>query len=227
MPSYALNTQFTQDDLTRFLASGSNVIVAKPSNGGSPNVAWVVFRPFTKNAMTWEDNYGIYASNTDLTSGGAVLNQISRTDYPATPAKTYELSAAGIFTGPGSDAQPNSYTTVNSYNNLPKGYLTFGLYQNADVNGSSLTSNAVSAAPVIYNSTAAIVPFTTVYLWIQSQVVSNSVITTVTSPQTSVKFGGSVNEISLAYDATSGRFIPAPKLALAEGIALEYHEPVL
>lgn len=227
MPSYNLETHFTDQDLQRFLASGSNIIVAKPSNGGAPNVAWVVFRPLLDNSMSWEDNYGIYASNTDLISGG-VLNQMSKTAYPAVEAKVYELTPYGAFAGPGSAGQPGSYTAVNSYNNLPKGYLTFGLYQNAEVNGSQVVGNAVSAAPVIYNSTAAITPFTTVYLWVQSQVVSNSVVTMVTSPQTSVTFGGSTTKVSLSYDPSSGKFISASGNALTqEGVALEYHEPGL
>lgn len=226
MPSYTLHTQFTDQDLQRFLASGSNVVVAKPNNGGAPNVAWVVFRPLINNSMSWEDNYGIYASNTDLISGG-ILHQMSKTPYPAVPDKAYELAPTGAFVGPGSGGSAGSYTAVNAYNNLPKGYLTFGLYQNADVNGNQAVGNAVSAAPVIYNSTATITPFTTVYLWIQSQVVSNSVVTTVTSPQTAVRFGGSITNVSLAYDANSGRFIAAPSTTLGEGIALEYHEPAL
>jgi hypothetical protein len=226
MPSYNLHTLFTEQDLQRFLASGSNVVVAKPNNGGAPNVAWVVFRPLINNSMSWEDNYGIYASNTDLISGG-VLNQMSKTAYPAVPDKVYELAPTGAFVGPGSAGPAGSYTAVNAYNNLPKGYLTFGLYQNAEVNGNQAVGNAVSAAPVIYNSTATITPFTTVYLWIQSQVVSNSVITTVTSPQTAVRFGGSITNVSLAYDANSGKFIAAPSTTLADGIALDYNEPAL
>jgi hypothetical protein len=227
MPSYSLLTSFTDDDLDRFHASGSNVVVAKPNNGGDPNVAWVVFRPLSGNSMSWEDNYGIYASNTDLTAAGTVLHQMSKTPFPAVPAKVYELTPSGVFAGPGLNGSAGSYKAVNSYNNLPKGYLTFGLYQDSEVNGSQVGGNAVSATPVIYNSQAVITPFTTIYLWIASQVVSNSVITIVTSPQTKVTFGGSVFDVSLAYDAGSGTFIPASGTTLGPGIALEQIEPAL
>jgi hypothetical protein len=226
MPTYTLRTAFTQQDLERFYATGTNIVVAKPNGGGAPNVAWIVFRPLIDNSMTWTDEYGIYASNTDLIAG-AVLSQMSKTGYPAEPAKMYELAPAGAFVGPGSNTPAGSYTALNSYDNLPKGYLTFGLYQRAEVNGSRVDANAVSAAPVLYGSTAQITPFTTVYLWTQSSVVGNSVITTVTSEQTIVTFGGSVTQVSLRYDATTGKFVPASPAAMEEGLALDYKDPSL
>jgi hypothetical protein len=226
MVSFNLNTAFTQQDLERFFASGSNVVVAKPNNGGAPNVNWVVFRPLIKNSMSWEENYGIYASNTDLISGG-VLNQMSQTPYPAVPAALYTIQPSGAFTGPAGTRPPGSYYALNSYNNLPKGVLTVGLFQNAEVNGDAVKGNAVSAAQVLYNSTAEITPYTNVYLWVQSQVVSNSVVTKVTSPQTQVTFGGSVTSVSLAYDPLTGTFIPAAGTQLADGIALKYQQPAL
>lgn len=227
MPTYTLNTTFTDQDLQRFLASGSNVVVAKPNAGGTPNVAWVVFRPLLGNSMSWEDEYGIYASNVELTSAGARLNQMSWTPYPAEDANTYELSPAGSFVGPIGPGPKGSYKATNLYDNLPKGYLTFGLYQRSEVNGNQMGNNAVSAAPVIYNSDATITPFTTIYLWIQSQVVSNSVLTVVTSPQTKVTFGGNVTDISLVYDASSGLFRKPSNTELAAGIALDYVDPAL
>jgi hypothetical protein len=226
MPTYTLQTAFTQQDLERLYITGTNVIVAKPNAGGAPNVAWIVFRPLIDNSMTWTDSYGIYASNTDLVNGAA-LYQISRTAFPAEVAKAYELSPAGAFVGPGSNTEPGSYTAGNAYNNLPKGYLTFGLYQRAQANGNQYDWNAVSAAPVLYNSTAQITPFTTIYLWTQSSVVGNSVITKVTSEQTIVTFGGSTTDVSLRYDATTGRFVPASPAALSGGLALEHQEPSL
>lgn len=224
---FQLDTSFAQEDLSRFLASGSNVVVAKPAAGGQPNVAWVVYRPLLANTMTWEENYGIYASNADIING-AKLNQLSRTDYPALPAMTYTLGPEGFFGPPTSGGSAGSYTAVNTYNNLPKGYLTMGLYQDAVVNGAPATGNAVSAAPVIFNSTAQMTPFTTVYLWIQSSVVSNTVVTTVTSPMTKVVFGGPVRRASLRYDSATGLFVQAAATdELDEGLVIDELEPAL
>ncbi|MDI1434878.1 hypothetical protein [Polyangium sorediatum] len=226
MPTFKLSTAFTQEDLNRFYASGSNIVVAKPNAGGMPNVAWLVYRPLLGNTVTWEEQYGIYASNVDIING-AQLTQMSKSEFPALDNKSYPLTAAGFFGPPSTGGSPGSYTAVNQYDNLPKGYLTFGLFQDAVVDGTPALGNAVSAAPVIYNSTAVMTPFTTVYLWVQSQVVSNTVVTNVTSPMTEVMFGGPVTEVSLMYDASSGKFITAPGKTMAEKAPLRHHLPSL
>jgi hypothetical protein len=219
MLTFTLKTGFTSADLERFYASGTNIVVAKPSGGGAPNVAWIVYRPLIKNEITWEENYGIYASNVDITNG-AILTQISQTPFPALSGEIYPFTAAGFF-GPSSQGgMENTYSAVNDYNNLPKGYLTMGLFQNANVDGVFLSGSAVSAAPVIYKSTAVMTPFTTVYLWSQSQVKSNTVVTNVTSQMTRVDFSGSVTEVSLQYDPSSGKFILSSGFKLAAGIEI-------
>jgi hypothetical protein len=210
MPTFSLSAEFSKQDLERFFAAGSNVVVAKPTQGGSPNVAWVVFRPLLANQMTWEENYGIYASNADLVNG-ASLFQISQTEFPAASGQAYDMEPAGYFGPPQSGGTPNSYTARNDYNN-DKGYLTMGLFQNATVNGTLSKGNAISAALVQYASTAVMTPFTTVSLWIQSQVKSNSVVTNVTSPITSITFGGTVTDVALRYNPGTGTFVPAAEL---------------
>jgi hypothetical protein len=228
VPIFTLETAFNEQDLQRFLASGSNVVVAKPTGGGAPNVAWVVYRPLLANTMTWEEDYGIYASNADIVNG-AQLTQMSQTPYPARADATYALNPAGFFGPPSSGGARNAYSAVNEYDNRSdKAYLTMGLYQDAGVNGVPVQGNAVSAAPVISQSTAVMTPFTTVYLWIQSSVVSNTVVTTVTSPMTKVTFGGSVTDVALQYDASSGIFLPVGgDEALGAGIEVDHLIPSL
>jgi hypothetical protein len=207
MPTYNLSTTFSNADLERFYATGTNVVVAKPTEGGQPNVAWVVYRPLPLNKINWEEEYGIYATNSEL-QNGATLTQVSQTPYPAIFEKSYTLSPAGVMVGPNDGGTPNAYTAVNEFNNLPKGYMVIGLYQAANVDGKAIKGNAVSAAPVIYQSTATMTPFNTVYLWTQSQVKGNTVITTVTSPMTKVVLGGGVSSVALQYDSSTGKFIP-------------------
>jgi hypothetical protein len=224
--NYTLNTSFTEQDLGRFFATGSNVVVAKPSSsGGSPDVAWVVFHPLLNNTMTWTEDYGIYASTAELVNG-ALLTQISRSDFPAVDGKIYPFTPAGYFGPPEAGGLPGSFYTVNLYKN-DLGYLTFGLFQDAIVNNKPAAGNAISAASVLYKSKAQMTPFTTIYLWIQSQVQSNSVVTLVTSPMTKVTFGGSTTSISLAYDSDTGEFIRAANTELAEGITLDHFIPSL
>lgn len=246
MPRYTLNTTFSQSSLDTLHATGSNVVVAKPSSsGGTPNVAWVVYYPLQANTMTWEEQYGIYASTSSI-QNGATLYQMSQTSFPAGEGKVYVLEPAGYFGGPQSGGSAGSYTAVNQFNNLAPagpGYLTFGLFQNATVNGSAMNGNAVSAAGVPYQNTAVMTPYTTVYIWTQAQVKSNTVVTLVTSVMTEVTFGGSVTEVSLQYDPTTGGFVntggtlafdqKASRLVasggekLPAGVSVRHHVPLL
>lgn len=210
MPEFTLNTHFTQADLERFYATGTNIVVAKPSiNGGAANVAWVVYRPLVENQMVWEEQYGIYAS-TSRVINGARLNQTSATDFPAAAGMTYVLGPNGAFGPPSSGGTRGSFTAVNQYDNLPQpGFMTLGLYQEATVNGSPSGRKPVSAAEVLHMSEATMTPYTTLYIWTQSQVVSSTVVTNVSSLRTKVVFGGSTTQISLKYNPGSGGFVTA------------------
>lgn len=206
---FTLNTQIATDDLDRFHATGSSVVVAKGAPGSTPNVAWIALQPLDDNCIEWQEEYGIYASNVEVTQSGATLHQISTTgDAPVVDGLTYPLTAAGHFGAPTKGGDSGSFYAFNDFDNLEAaGYLTFGLFQHANVNGKAVKGNAVSAAPVIYKSTADLTPYTTVSLWVQSAVRSNSVVTTVSSPITQVTFGGKVSTVSLRYDATQGNFV--------------------
>lgn len=205
MEPYELLVSFTNDQLETLYATGTNVIVAKPSGGTAPNVAWQVFRPLQSNSLSWQENYGIYASTSEVVNG-AELTQLSSTGIPAVIEKKYVLEPSGAISGPYSGGSPNAFSMENNYS--VKDYVTIGLYQDANVNGTEIIGNALSAAPVLLRSTAVMTPFTTVYIWLQSQVKSNSVVTDVTSPMTQLTFGGGVDQISVAYDSASGTFIP-------------------
>lgn len=70
-------------------------------------------------------------------------------------------------------------------------------------------------------------PAPTIYLWIQSQAQSNSVVTLVTSPMTKVTFGGGVTNVSLAYDPQTGTFVLRAGAALPQGLVIDQLAPSL
>jgi hypothetical protein len=205
MSAYSLNLSHTAEQLKSF-SPGSNIILAKPTEGAAPSVAWQVFRPFEDNKVTWEEQYGIYVSTASI-DHGAVLTRLSRSGHPAIEKKLYKLEEDAAFGPPEDEAEAvaGSYYVENDYSDLP--ILTFGLFQDATVNGQLIEGNALSAAPVLQKSKAQMTPHTTVYIWVESNVKSNTVATKVTSPQTKVTFGGGVFDLSLAYDRESGLFI--------------------
>lgn len=204
MATYKLDIAFTNDQLESLYQTNSSVIIAKPSEGQAvPNVAWQSFKALPANTLTWQEEYGIYVSNTEMVHG-AQLDQLSSTEIGAIMDQLYTMEPSGVITGPESFDAPNSFALLNEYKNKP--YMTVGLFQDATVNGTDIIGNATSAAPVLLASTAVMTPYTTVYVWIQSQVVSNTVCTLVTSPMTELKFGGGTNDISVAYNSESGKF---------------------
>jgi hypothetical protein len=227
MPTYDLNTSFGQADLERFYASGTNIVVAKPTGGGMPDVAWVVYRPLAKNNIKWNEEYGIYASTTDI-QNGASIQKMSSTGIPASIGKMYDFGPSGYFGPPTSGGIENAYSVYNGYDNLSgKGYLTIGLTQDANVDGGDVPGNVTSAAAVLYNSKASMTPYTTVYIWTQSQIKSNTVVTNVTSEMTQINFGGGTSTVDLVYDASSWKFLPADGKKLADGLEVKHIAPTL
>lgn len=225
MSQFNLKVAFTPEQLGILYATGTNVIIAKPSDGRSPAVAWQVFRPMQSNTLSWKEEYGIYASNSDIRNG-EVLNQFTSTPIGIETAKQYILQSNGVITGAGGGF-PNAFMFLNQYSG--KHYITAGLYQNAIINGNNSTGNAVSATPVLMQSNAIMNPNTTIRIWLQSQVVSNSIVTNITSPVTELKFGGNVTDISVIYDAATGKFVPAKSSALKSSSdqPFNYIEPSL
>lgn len=216
MADYNLNVAFTNEQLQVLYMTGSNVVVAKQSGGSKPNVAWQVFRPMQANTLAWAEEYGIYASTSDVVNG-AKLSQLSNVPIGAAMSKLYTLETSAVISGPASGGQANAFALQNLYD---KPYMTVGLYQDATVNGTEIAGNATSAAAVIKASTAYMTPYTTVYIWIQSDVVSNSVVTTVTSPMTQLKYGAGISTFSVQYDSDSGKFINSGKAKQIEGSIL-------
>lgn len=226
MSQFNLKIAFTSEQLGILYATGTNVIIAKSSDGRPSSVAWQVFKPMQANTVSWKEEYGIYASTAPIRNG-AVLSQLTNTPIGIEKGKQYILQNYGAISGPHDGGFPNAFIFSNQYAGMP--YMTAGLYQNALVNGIDVTNNAISATPVLMQSNAIMAPNTTIYIWLQSQVVSNSVVTMVTSPMTELKFGGSVTDISVTYDSASGKFVPAKSSALKSSSdqPFNYIEPSL
>jgi len=202
---FKLEMAFNNNQLDVIAETNTKVIVAKPTAGDSPNVAWQAFDPMNNNTLTWEEQYGIYVSTSKI-ANGVKLEKLSSTGIPAAEHKLYTLQESGAISDPSDGGMAGSFSLLNSYSK--QDVMTVGLYQDATVNGTAIAGNAISAAGVMLASTAKMTPFTLLYIWLQSEVESNTVVTMVTSPMTPLKFGGSVTHLSTSYDTKSGKFLP-------------------
>ena len=204
MVTYTLNVVFTNDQLDTIFETNSRIVIAKPLSGAEPNVAWQSFNPFQNNTITWNEAYGIYISNSKIVNG-AFLDKLSTVPSGAAMDKLYTLKGSGVITGPDEGGATNSFALLNAYRAQP--YINVGLYQDAMVNAIDSIGNANSVVPVLSASTALMTPNTILYLWVQSNVEANTVVTPITAPLTQLQFGGGVSGISVSYDTDSGRFL--------------------
>lgn len=224
MPSsYQLKISLTSPQLEGLNHANSYIAVAKPSEGGNPTVVWQSIRPNKAISMTWEEQYGIYASESRV-SAGATIDSVSSTDGMAVKGKGYRLLPSGVFVGPEGELSPNSYHAKNLYSE-PNQSLIMGLYQPAEVGSTLIPGNPVSYAPVGRGAEAIMTPYTTLYVWTQSEVKSKTFLTEVVSAKTKVVFGGSVTSVELEYESEEGIFVVKGGKTQA-GLTVETFVPV-
>lgn len=215
MPTYTLDLSIDAQDLQTIENAGENIIIAKPVNSAAntPNVAWLSINPLEGNQVVWTEEYAMYASTTSIQSGANIF-QTSATSYPALDGICYDLNPSGVFTSPVAGPQPvnpGSYSTLNNYTSLQA--MTLGLTQSATTTSGNFTLSPINAQSVPTNQQVIFTPYTTVWVWLQAQVSSGVIITSVYSQVAVVTFGGSVTTQSLTYDSTHGQFEPTSSAA--------------
>lgn len=209
---YDLELSIDTDSLRVLKAAQMKVVLAKPVNdpGAAPNAVWLVFDPFEQNSVQWREEYGLYASNTAI-ANRAMIQKMSQVKPPATDQASYSFNADATFTGPftGGDTPKGTFAVGNNMPTSSYPSLTFGLMQNAVVNNIKAEFKPVNAATVPAGTTVSFTPLTTIWVWLQADLVSGTVLTSVVSKAYVATFGGSKSTISLAYDPSRGGFAPA------------------
>lgn len=192
---YQLNISIDSKGLGQIYAAGQSVtlvksVVANPLQSGNLPIAWVSFQPFQQNAITWIENYNLYATTTQLTAGATIV-QTSVTGAPVLTNWTYTF-AQGQFTG----AQGGSASTFNMINQQ-QGMFSFGLAQQAVVNNVPVIA-PLNAVPVLNNESASFTPQENVSIFLSmisnngvvlSQVASNALTVTLTSQSATANIG--------------------------------------
>jgi len=191
MPDYRLQLLIDPADLTIIRAAGQRITLAKPVNSdSSPNVIWLSIDPFQSTEVQWSEEYGIYASTTAVQQG-ASITKLSETGVPAQDGAGYTFTSAATFNGPfsGSGVARGSYGAQNDMPNASYPMLTFGLTQSALINQKPTERKPISATPVLSTQFANMTPFSSVYIWLQSQFSSETIITKITGKTSKARFG--------------------------------------
>lgn len=205
MNSYELNINFTKEDLETIYASGEKLVITKEVAGNKGKlVSWIVTLPFLKNCIRWTEAYMLYASRNEA-QNGATIEKLSETE--ADSELLYDFNNA-IF----DNARSSEYIGVNEYgvcNQMDAySYLTFGLAQEASVNGDTLEGRPINAVVLPYNHTATFSPIEKVNIFLANDIDNGMVITKEFSNTITVTYSGTENCHSIKYDSQRGIFVP-------------------
>lgn len=207
MPKYELELAFDPDVLETVKESGQQIKIAKPVKGESPNVIWLSVDAFQSNVITWEEECGIYVSDTGI-QHGAHIRKISEVEFPAADAACYTFTNNHVFDGPstGRNIPDGTYAAYNEvdYEKYPS--LTFGLTQSAMVNKKPQERKPLSATSVLSKQLIEITPLTEVYIWLQAEFTSETIISKVSGNHSKAQFGGGVTHLSMKYMPKLGTF---------------------
>lgn len=203
MSNYTLNIQISTEDVHLLNAAGQQVAIVKEVGGASGTpVSWVAFSPFENNIVAWEEQYGLYASNTPVRDGEKILKMCDI--YPATPGVYYPFEN-GYFGPPEGQVPGNSYGVENKSNQQ----FTFGFAQSVTANGMSFNANPLNAVPVPPQSKAVFTPIEKVKVFLHARFDSGVVISYIPGPALEVDFTYAPDQI-IHYDHSEGRFLMGP-----------------
>ncbi|NDI35738.1 hypothetical protein [Chengkuizengella sediminis] len=196
---YQLKIEFEDKDLKNIYSAAQKVVLIKESPGND-SVAWVTIDPFEYNTVSWNENYNVYCSKTQI-QNGATIDKLSEKN--AEERSVYDFGS-GIF-----ENNKGEKTSKGSYqvNNTTTDNLTFGLAQDVVANGSKTIGAPINASTVLAGQNGIFTPFEKVKILLQSNVMDGLVLSTISSNIYTAEFGGEIDSLSVRYDGSTGHFI--------------------
>ncbi|MEH2237065.1 hypothetical protein [Nostoc sp.] len=209
MVNYQLNIRLATQDVRTINGAGQKVAIVKSvgNTSGTP-VIWVGFAPFENNQVSWQNQYGVYASSTQVQSGATIFK--TSAVNPAS-ANTFYPFVNGTFNSPnppgGGD---NTYGISNNYSQQ----FTFGMAQSVTANGNTFDANPLNAVPVLSKQNAVFTPIEIVKVFLFGNFDNGVIISNITSNALIVDLTKDPNP-TIKYDQSSGTFVMASALATA------------
>lgn len=230
MPKYTLTLNIDPTDLNYVKAAGQRLTLAKPVGSGDPNVVWLSIDPFPSTTITWTEEYWIYASTAEISHGASIDKLSEVVPGPALDSGFYPFTPAATFGPLQKDTliPRGTYAANNYMPNQQYPILTFGLSQSAMIGKELADRKPISAQSVLPNQQIQMTPFTHIFIWLQSQFSSETIITKIVGNNSVAKFGGGVDSIVMKYDADRGAFVEDQKsVGMTERGLIEVRTPLL
>ncbi|MBL4705322.1 MAG: hypothetical protein JKY54_12430 [Flavobacteriales bacterium] len=199
---YNLRISISQKDLKQLHASGTKIAIGKSNGTAPPNVVWQSFKPLSNNSISWNEEYGIYTSDTPI-QNGATIRKISDTGREVQEGELYTADEHGSIVGPSSNGLQKAY---HIQNNSKIQDLTVGLTQNAHVNGVQISANVVSAVSDSISSVAVLSHDTSVYIWLDSLANPNTIVSNIPVSVTKLSFPQGTSSLAVIYNSATGKF---------------------
>jgi len=205
MTTYTLNISFDKPGLDSIHAAQEKVTITKATGStvNSNQVVWVCFKPALVNTITWQENYGLYSSLTQVQNGATI--SIESTVISAEIGDLrYPFNASNYFDPPITDTSaPAAYSLVNNSGST----FTFGLLQQVTVNGAT-TSQIINAAVVPNNQRADFSPQVTLSVGVSGSLNNGVVVTNVSNIPYTAQYSTAATSHSIAYQSLNSFFIP-------------------
>lgn len=215
---------FNANDLKTIEKADEKVVLIKVVPDGKNKIAWVTFKPFQKNQVTWDNAYYLYASLTDPVEDNQIRVNSStpaqaRYDYTFNSDNSFSIGQHNPKLGDG------QYGIVNDMPSDQEPCLTFGMAQTCSVNSKENVIKPINAEVVPALHFAKFTPSETVLIFLASDVRESAVHNNVMiglpaagstkissldaaeSVATALSFSSANQTITVVYSASLGKFI--------------------
>lgn len=206
MSPHALNISIDDAGLNAIYGAGQSIALAKGASSivdvqyahvtANRPIAWLVFKPYQVNCVTWTECYAVYASSSPLIAGTPI---VANANAAAQTGLVYVLKH-GQFTVAG-EGPSDVFTTENQVGNG----LSFGLMQQATVNNVSVTT-PLCAQPVLYNQSASMAPTTTLSIFLTSVSSGGTVLYSIPSTALTLTLTKQRPTAALSFNSTTNTF---------------------
>lgn len=200
MPSYQLQINIDPSHVEQIVKAGQQVVMMKQVTGNGTPLAWLAFSPYQSNTVNWQDQYAVFASQSQIQSGATISQLASRN---ATQRTAYGFDNNIFNVAPARSVLTSGmYETINQSDHT----LTFGLAQAATLNGTDVGSNALFAGSLLPGQWLDMTPYETVSVFLYNNTKSAMCLGTVMGPSLAVTFGGATTSQTISFDYKLGGF---------------------